>query len=176
MVRSTCAARDRKTLPVPGGGVSFPPAAWYNVKNAEKPDSHPAGVREENNLILGIGTDLCEVARMEKSLQRDHFLQRVFSPGERELIQARQGKARAETAAANFAAKEAFLKACGVGLGGFALAEIGVLRQASGAPCYVLEGCAAKWAEENYVTVHLSLTHEAGLACAFAVLEQTGGV
>lgn len=127
-------------------------------------------------MILGIGTDLCEVARMEKSLQRDHFLQRVFSPGERELILARQGKARAETAAANFAAKEAFLKACGVGLGGFALAEIGVLRQASGAPCYVLEGRAAKWAEENYVTVHLSLTHEAGLACAFAVLEQTGGV
>ena len=127
-------------------------------------------------MILGIGTDLCEVARMEKSLQREPFLQRVFSPGERELILARKGKARAETAAANFAAKEAFLKACGVGLGGFALAEIGVLRQVTGAPCYALEGSAAAWAEKNHVKAHLSLTHEAGLACAFAVLEQTGGV
>lgn len=127
-------------------------------------------------MILGIGTDLCEVARMEKSLQRSLFLQKVFSAAEQELILSRAGKARAETAAANFAAKEAFLKACGVGLGGFALAEIGVLRQSSGAPCYVLEGRAARWLEENRATAHLSLTHEAGLACAFAVLEQRGGV
>lgn len=127
-------------------------------------------------MILGIGTDLCEVARMEKSLQRSLFLQKVFSAAEQELILSHEGKARAETAAANFAAKEAFLKACGMGLGGFALAEIGVLRQTSGAPCYVLEGRAARWLEENRAAVHLSLTHEAGLACAFAVLEQRGGV
>ena len=127
---------------------------------------------EENTLILGIGTDLCEVSRMEKSIQREVFLDRVFSARERELILARNGKARAETAAANFAAKEAFLKACGTGLGGFALGEIGVLRAPSGAPCYALEGKAAAWAQQNRVTAHLSLTHEAGLACAFAILEQ----
>lgn len=128
-------------------------------------------------MILGIGTDLCEISRIEKSLQREVFLQRVYSAAERELILARGEKARAETAAANFAAKEAFLKACGVGLGGFALGEIGVLRAPSGAPYYALEGCAAEWLQQNHVTAHLSLTHEAGLACAFTVLEQdrTGG-
>lgn len=123
-------------------------------------------------MILGIGTDLCEISRIEKSLQREVFLKRVYSAAERELILAHGEKARAETAAANFAAKEAFLKACGVGLGGFSLCEIGVLRAPSGAPYYVLEGRAAEWLRQNHVTAHLSLTHEAGLACAFAVLEQ----
>ena len=109
---------------------------------------------------------------MEKSLSRAGFAAHVFSGAERALLDSRRGAARAQTAAANFAAKEAFLKACGTGLSGFALAEIGVLREASGAPRYALEGRAAAWAAANRVTAHLSLTHEAGLACAFAVLEQ----
>ena len=72
--------------------------------------------------IFGIGADLCQSSRMERCLQREAFLHRVFSAQEQALLAARSGKARWETAAANFAAKEAFLKACGVGLGGFALA------------------------------------------------------
>ena len=123
-------------------------------------------------MIYGVGADLCQVDRMEKSLARPGFSAHVFAPEELALIDSRKGRARAETAAANFAAKEAFLKACGTGLAGFALAEIGVLRAVSGAPRYALEGRAAAWAAANRVTAHLSLTHEAGLACAFAVLEQ----
>ena len=84
--------------------------------------------------ILGIGVDLCAPARMERALGREAFLHRVFSPEEQAMLAARSGKAKWETAAANFAAKEAFLKACGKGLGGFALAEIAVLRRESGAP------------------------------------------
>lgn len=126
-------------------------------------------------MIVGIGTDLCEVARMEKSLQRETFLRGVFSAEEQRLILSHRGKAGVETAAANFAAKEAFLKACGMGLGGFPLPEIGVLRKESGAPCYALEGTAARWIEERRLTTHLSLTHEGGLACAFAILEQREG-
>ena len=74
--------------------------------------------------ILGIGVDLCAPARMERALGREAFLHRVFSPEEQALLAARSGKAKWETAAANFAAKEAFLKACGKGLGGFALAGV----------------------------------------------------
>ena len=124
--------------------------------------------------IYGIGTDLCQASRMERCLQRETFLRRVFSPQEQALLGARGGKARWETAAANFAAKEAFLKACGTGLGGFALAEIAVLRRESGAPYYALSGAAAAWAEANRITAHLSLSHDGGLACAFAVLERKG--
>ncbi len=126
-------------------------------------------------MIFGIGTDLCETARMEQAIAREAFLNRVFSAEERALITTRTGKRRAETAAANFAAKEAFLKACGLGLGGFALADIGVLRRESGAPCYALSGEAARFMAEHRLTAHLSLSHDAGMACAFAVLEQREG-
>ncbi|WP_294496578.1 holo-ACP synthase [uncultured Gemmiger sp.] len=122
-------------------------------------------------MILGIGTDLCQVDRIARSLARQNFVAHVFSEEEQHLLNSRQGKARAETAAANFAAKEAFLKACGTGLAGFALAEVAVLRRPTGAPCYQLGGRAEEWARRNHVTAHLSLTHEAGLACAFVVLE-----
>lgn len=123
-------------------------------------------------MIYGIGTDLCESARMERAIAREPFLHRVFSESEQALLASHTGKRRAETAAANFAAKEAFLKACGRGLGGFALSDIGVLRRESGAPFYVLSGEAARWAQEQHLTAHLSLTHDAGLAFAFTVLEQ----
>ena len=63
-------------------------------------------------MIYGIGTDLCDVGRIEKSIARPVFLQHVYTPAEQELIVAHTGKKQAETAAANFAAKEAFLKAC----------------------------------------------------------------
>ena len=98
-------------------------------------------------MIYGIGTDLCDVGRIEKSIARPAFLQHVYTPAEQELIVAHTGKKQAETAAANFAAKEAFLKACGTGLSGFFMAQ-------------------------NHLQAHLSLTHEAGLAGAFVVLER----
>lgn len=123
-------------------------------------------------MIVGIGTDLCQTDRMERAVERETFLQGVFSPEERDLLAGRTGKRRAQTAAANFAAKEAFLKACGRGLGGFALADIAVLRKESGEPYFALTGGAAAWVEENRLTPHLSLTHDAGLASAFVVLEQ----
>lgn len=125
----------------------------------------------EHKGIYGIGVDLCQTARMEKSLEKEAFLRHTFAPAEWALLQSHRGKARVETAAANFAAKEAFLKAAGTGLGGFALADIAALRDAAGAPYYALTGTAAQWLAQNRLCAHLSLTHEAGLACAFAVLE-----
>ena len=123
--------------------------------------------------VPGIGVDLCAVSRMEKCLERAAFVRRVFAPAEQELLGSLSGARRAASAAANFAAKEAFLKAAGTGLGGFALTDIAVLRQKSGAPYLRLLGPAAAWAAENGILARVSLTHEAGLACAFVVLEQT---
>ena len=70
-------------------------------------------------MIVGIGTDLCRISRMEKALASPAFFHRVFGPEEQALLERRTGAGRLATAAANFAAKEAFLKAAGVGLGGF---------------------------------------------------------
>lgn len=68
-------------------------------------------------MILGVGIDLCDAGRMEKSITRQSFLDHVFAPEEQALLAALGDKHRAETAAANFAAKEAFLKAAGTGPG-----------------------------------------------------------
>ena len=123
-------------------------------------------------MILGVGIDLCDAGRMEKSITRQSFLDHVFAPEEQALLAALGDKHRAETAAANFAAKEAFLKAAGTGLGGFALTDLTVLRKESGAPYFALTGPAAEWTAANALTPYLSLTHENGLACAFVILEQ----
>lgn len=124
-------------------------------------------------MIYGIGVDSAAIGRIAKSMEKTRFLERIFSTEEQALLTAiaAEGKRR-ETAAANFAAKEAFLKAAHLGLGGFALCEIAALRAESGMPYYRLSGAAAAFCEAHGLTAHLSLTHEDGLAIAFAVLEK----
>ena len=123
-------------------------------------------------MIFGVGVDMVRIERMEKSLGSEAFWRRVFGEEERAFLEKLSPARRAASAAANFAAKEAFLKACGKGLGGFALADIQVLRAESGAPYYALEGAAAAHMAENGLHASLSLSHEDGLAAAFAVLEK----
>lgn len=123
-------------------------------------------------MIKGIGVDTTTVERVAESMQNEHFLQRVFSAEERALFAGRSEKHAAESAAGCFAAKEAFLKAAGRGLGGFALADIAVLRKESGAPYFVLAGEAAQFCKQNALRAHLSITHEGGLATAFVLLEE----
>lgn len=125
-------------------------------------------------MIFGIGTDLVKVERMQKSLQSAAFCSRVFGPEEQAFLQGLSEKHRAESAAACFAAKEAFLKACGKGLGSFALADIQALRKESGAPWYALSGEAEAFCRQQGLQCSLSLSHEGGLALAFAVLEKDG--
>ena len=130
------------------------------------------GKRRRNPMIYGVGTDLVKVDRMQKSLASPSFWRRVFGEREQSFLQSLGEKHQRESAAANFAAKEAFLKAAGTGIGGFALAEIQVLRKKSGAPFFELTGTAAQWAEEQSLHPHLSLSHDGGMAQAFVVLEQ----
>ena len=76
------------------------------------------------------------------------------------------------TAAADFAAKEAFLKAAGTGLREpFALREIEAVRLESGAPAYRFSGATARWVADHGLTAHLSLSHDGGMALAFCILE-----
>lgn len=124
-------------------------------------------------MILGVGIDSCAAERIEKSMQRAAFCDYVFAPAEQALLAGLGGKHKNESAAANFAAKEAFLKAAGTGLGGFALTELPLLRAENGAPYFELNGRAAAWAAARGLTVHASITHENGLATAIVLLEQT---
>lgn len=123
-------------------------------------------------MIVGIGVDSVEIKRMGRSLANKRFAERVFSPEERQLIESHGGVRRLETAAGCFAAKEAFLKAMGTGIGGFELAEISALRKPSGAPYYKFEGVTGQHCEKEGLCAHLSITHEGGIATAFALLEK----
>ena len=122
-------------------------------------------------MILGIGIDLCEVSRVERLLDkdRDRFVRRVFSEGERDYCDARRRPAIHY--AARFAAKEAFLKAVGTGwrLG---WRQVEVVRGPSGRPELSLFGPAAEVAARKGVRrTHVTLTHTLEIAAAVVVLE-----
>lgn len=123
--------------------------------------------------MKGIGIDLCGVERVRDIIDGNaRFLERYFTPEEREYLEKR-GVARYDSAAAMFAAKEAFLKAVGTGLtGGIVLNEISVSHLESGSPFLTLTGKAEEvFTKLGCVSAFLSLTHENGMACAVCVLE-----
>jgi holo-[acyl-carrier protein] synthase len=118
--------------------------------------------------ILGLGVDICEIARMERALARHPTMRRrVFTPQE---IAYCDSKARpAESYAGRFAAREAVIKALG-GYRGRGWQDISVTRSPSGAPAVRLEGNAKRRADAIGVTdVLISFTHERTNAIAFAV-------
>jgi holo-[acyl-carrier protein] synthase len=123
--------------------------------------------------MIGLGIDLCAIARMEPLLAAEGtpFLLRFFTEEERAYINAR-GSMAAQSMAAIFAAKEALLKAMGLGLGGgVELREIAVLHDESGRPHYSLTGKAAeRLAALGGREALLSLTHEKGMAAAVAAI------
>ena len=95
-----------------------------------------------------IGIDLVDISRMQKCLENPRFLTRVFSVGEQAHI-CPNGRPNAQSAAANFAAKEAFSKALGTGVRGFFLNEVSVLRHENGEPYLSLTGRAKAIADER---------------------------
>ena len=129
-------------------------------------------------LIIAIGSDLCNIERIQKSLDRfgARFENRVFTPIERAKA-ARRPYTRAGTYAKRFAAKEAFSKAIGTGFkAGVFMQDIGVVNARSGAPTLALTGgAAARLAfliPAGYeAVVHLTLTDDHPWAQAFVIIE-----
>jgi holo-[acyl-carrier protein] synthase len=97
-------------------------------------------------MILGIGSDLCDIRRVEAVLERfgERFLSRVFTEAERARAERRHGTARTGTYAKRFAAKEACAKALGTGFSqGVFHSCMGVVNRPSGQPTMALTGGAA---------------------------------
>lgn len=124
-------------------------------------------------MILGVGIDLIEVARIQNSYERfgERFLKRILHPGE--ISYCLTHKNPAPFLAARFAAKEAISKAFGTGIGaqlGWQDMEIG--RKESGEPFVILHGDGQKLLKErNARVVLISLSHTENHATAVAVLE-----
>jgi holo-[acyl-carrier protein] synthase len=127
-------------------------------------------------VIVGIGIDVVEIARIRRLMERwqDRFLQRVFT--EAELAYALPRHDPAQHLAARFAAKEATLKALGTGLSmGVRWREMEVRRGRGQPPRLVLSGRTAELGEAGGVRrLHVSLSHDAGLAVAQVLAEGEG--
>ena len=129
-------------------------------------------------MIIGLGSDLCNIERIEAALARygDRFEQRCFTEVERAKA-ARRPFTRAGTYAKRFAAKEAFSKAVGTGFfQGVYMKDIGVVNMPGGAPTLALtNGAAARLAQMtppgHEAHVHLTLTDDHPWAQAFVVIE-----
>lgn len=122
-------------------------------------------------MIIGIGADITSVPRVERAIERDAFIKRVYTDTEIEYAN-KKGAGRAASFAARFAAKEAVLKAFGTGLRGGELKEIEVATDSLGAPHINLYGYFLKLAKDMGVkSTHISLTHEKEYAAAFCVME-----
>ncbi|KAA2235285.1 holo-ACP synthase [Salinarimonas soli] len=128
-------------------------------------------------MIIGIGSDLCDIRRIERSLERfgDRFTHRIFTEGERARSDRRSS--RAASYARRFAAKEACSKALGTGLrAGVFWRDMEVVNQPSGQPTMRLSGGA--WVRLQELTpegceavLHVSLTDDPPMAQAFVVIE-----
>lgn len=115
-------------------------------------------------MIIGTGIDLVDIPRFERTVARTpRLLQRLFTASEQTL--------RLPSLAARYAAKEALIKTLG-GSDGVHWTEIEIASAASGQPRFVLSGTTAAVVEQRGITtLHLTLTHDAGLAAAFVVAE-----
>ena len=128
-------------------------------------------------MILGIGSDLCDIDRIEKSLVRfgERFTHRIFTEGERAKSDRRA--TRAASYARRFAAKEACSKALGTGLrAGVFWRDMEVVNLPSGAPTMRLSGGAAERLKAmippgHEAIVHVSMTDDPPMAQAFVVIE-----
>lgn len=128
-------------------------------------------------MIIGIGSDLIDIRRIEKSLERhgQRFIRRIYTEVEQARSEGR--RARAASYAKRFAAKEACAKALGTGLAqGVFWRDMGVINLPSGAPTMALTGGALARLDKilpsgHRVAIHLTITDDFPLAQAFVIIE-----
>jgi holo-[acyl-carrier protein] synthase len=124
-------------------------------------------------MIYGIGTDIIEVARIQKAMERNaNFGGKIFTTGE--IAYCDPMKNKYQHYAVRFSAKEAFLKAIGTGWRlGISFSDIDVYHDKYGKPLIRLTGKAAEFAEKEGISmIYVSLSHIKETACAVVVVER----
>lgn len=121
-------------------------------------------------MIIGVGIDIVEISRIAAAINRNAFIDRVFTPAEQAYCDSR-GAQRAASYAARFAAKEAVLKALGTGLRGGTWQNVEVTNNELGRPLVQMTGYYQNLAGELGVQeIYLSVTHARDYAAAQVVL------
>jgi holo-[acyl-carrier protein] synthase len=130
-------------------------------------------------MILGTGSDLCDIRRIERAMERfgDRFLERIFTEAERARAGRRHASIQPSTYAKRFAAKEACAKALGTGFrSGVFHSDMGVVNLPTGQPTLALTGGAATRLHAitpagQVAVIHLTLTDEHPYAFAQVTIE-----
>jgi holo-[acyl-carrier protein] synthase len=124
------------------------------------------------NMIVGIGTDIIEIERVAREIEKERLLEKYFSEDEMKFLDS-QTSAKTPTAASCFAAKEAFSKALGTGVRGFILKEVEIVRDDKGKLILRLSGDAKQVAySRGAKRYHVSISHCKEYAMATVILEK----
>ena len=129
-------------------------------------------------MIYGIGTDVCDIRRIEATLSRqgDRFARKVLGDAEHAVWQARGARwpeRGVRYLATRFSAKESFSKAIGLGMRmPMTWRSCEILNQPSGQPVIVLHGVLKAWFEERGLRAHVTVTDESDYAASFVVVER----
>ncbi len=127
-------------------------------------------------MIYGIGTDLCDVRRIQATFERrgQRFAERVLGPAELQVFQARSERTPARGLrflATRFSAKEAFSKAIGMGIRHpMSWRACEILNEPSGKPFIRLNGALAEWFDARGLQAHVTVTDESDYAASFVVV------
>jgi holo-[acyl-carrier protein] synthase len=127
-------------------------------------------------VIVGVGVDAVDIGRFRRVLARTPSMrERLFTAAELADVQSRVD--HVPSLAARFAAREAMMKALGLGLGAFAFHEVSVRIGDGGAPALIVTGRAAELAaQRRAVAFHLSLSHDGPVAVAVVIADGGDGV
>ena len=132
-------------------------------------------------MIFGIGTDLCDLRRIEASLVRrgDRFAEKVLGPSELAVFHARRARAPARGIrylGTRFSAKEAFSKAVGLGIRmPMTWRNCEILNESSGRPFVRLHGEMASWFDARGLQAHVTVTDETDYVATFVVVSRRDG-
>jgi holo-[acyl-carrier protein] synthase len=115
-------------------------------------------------VIKGIGIDIIELNRIRKSMENERFLDRVLTPNERNLLKDLKESRRVEFVAGRFAAKEAFAKAMGTGIGKLSFQDIEIINDEKGKPIVTVSLL-------DKMNIFVSISHSKEYAVAQVVVE-----
>ena len=122
-------------------------------------------------MIIGIGVDIIELDRVRKAVEREAFIQKVYTAAEIDYCQSR-GRSSVQSFAGRFAAKEAILKAFGTGLRNGSMQDIEIVNDELGCPKVHLSGWFEDFAREKSVKkIWVSISHSKDSAVAQCVIE-----
>ena len=122
-------------------------------------------------MIIGIGVDIIELDRVRKAVEREAFIQKVYTAAEIDYCQSR-GRSSVQSFAGRFAAKEAILKAFGTGLRNGSMQDIEIVNDELGCPKVPLSGWFEGFAREKSVKkIWVSISHSKDSAVAQCVIE-----